>query len=142
MLLPHRLELHASRQLAIALAFMHLAAMASLLVLPFPHWHKLALAAVIFGSVSILVRRHALLLSAVSIRELVLNADGSVGILRNDGRRTEGRVSRQSTVLPYLIVILLDLPGSRGINSLLILPDSLTVEDRRLLRTWLRWKIT
>lgn len=140
MLLPHRLELHASRYLAIALALIHLAALASVFPLPFQPWQKLALAVLIAGSAFIAMRRHALLHARVSIRELVLKADGSVEILRNDGRRIEGRVSKNSTILPCLIVMLLDLHGSRRINSLLILPDSMPVEDMRLLRTWLRWK--
>ena len=108
MLLPHRLVLHSSRYLAMVLFLLHLAALASLLPLPFSLWLKLALAAVIAVSVCISIRRHALLFAASSIRELVLKADGTVEGMRNDGGRFDARVSGQSTVLPWLIVMLLN----------------------------------
>jgi len=102
----------------------------------------LALATIIVMSICIAIRRHALLLAAASIRELVLKTDGTVEALRNDGGRIDAKVTMQSTVLPCLIVMLLELPGRRRLNSLVILPDSLPVEERRILRIWLRWKLT
>jgi len=140
--LPHRLVLRASRYLALLLALVHLAALASLIPLPFHLWYKLALATIIVMSICIAIRRHALLLAAASIRELVLKTDGTVEALRNDGGRIDAKVTMQSTVLPCLIVMLLELPGRRRLNSLVILPDSLPVEERRILRIWLRWKLT
>ena len=142
MLLPHRLELHSSRSLASLLAVMHLAALVSLYPLPFAPWFQSALAVPLAMSAYISIRRHALLFAAESIRELILKADGTAELLRNDGRRYDARVSSQSTVLPWLILMLLETSGSRGLNPLWILPDSLTVDDRRVLRTWLRWKLT
>lgn len=142
MLLPHRLVLRSSRYLAIALVLLHLAALCSLLPLDFPAWIKLALVAAIGVSVGIAVRRHALLLAAASVRELILKNDGAVEGLRHDGSRFDASVSGQTTVLPWLIVMLLELPGSRRLHPLLILPDSLPAEDRRILRAWLRWKLT
>ncbi len=134
--------LRASAYLALVLALMHLAALVSLIPLPIHLWYKLALATLIAMSVCIAIHRHALLLAATSIRELILKADGTVETLRNDGSRIDARVTRQSTVLPYLIVMLLELPGQRRLNSLVILSDSLPAEERRVLRTWLRWKLT
>ena len=142
MLLPHRLVLRSSRYLAIALVLLHLAAMACLLPLDFPAWLKLALVAAIGVSVGTAVRRHALLLSAASIRELVLMRDGAVEGLRHGGNRFGASVSGQTTVLPWMIVMSLELPGSRYLLPLVILPDSLPAEDGRILRAWLRWKLT
>ena len=142
MLLQHRLVLRSSRYLAIALVLLHLAALASLLPLDFPAWLKLALVAAIGVSVGISVRRHALLIAAASLHELVLKSDGAVEGLRHGGSRLDASVSAQTTVLPWLVVMLLELPDSRRLHPLLILPDSLPAEDGRILRAWLRWKLT
>ena len=141
MLLPHRLEFRSSTYLAMALGLLHLAALASLVPLQIPIWLKLALVAAIGVSVVVSVRRHAQLRAAISIRELVLKADGSVEGLRNDGGRFDARVSRQTAILSWMIVLLLELPGSRSLLPLVIMPDSLPVEDGRILRSWLRWKL-
>ena len=142
MLLPHRLEFRSSTYLAMVLALLHLAALASLVPLQqIPIWLKLALVAVIGVSVVVSVRRHAQLRASISIRELVLKADGSVEGLRNDGGRFVARISRQTTILSWMIVLLLELPGSRSLLPLVIMPDSLPVEDGRILRSWLRWKL-
>jgi len=140
MFLPHRLEIRSSPCLAMVLAVLHLAALVSLVSLLIPVWLKLALAVVIGVSVGISVRRHALLRAAFSVRELVLKADGAVEGLWNGGRRFDARISGQTTVLPWLIVMLIELPDSRRLHPLLILPDSLPAEDGRVLRAWLRWK--
>jgi hypothetical protein len=142
MLLPHRLEIRTSPSLALMLALLHLAAFGSLLPLDIPVWLKLALAAAIAASLGVSIRRHALLKAASSIRELVLKADGAVEGLRKDGGRFDARVSGQTTSLSWLIVMLLELPGSRRLHALVILPDALPAEDGRILRAWLRWKLS
>lgn len=124
------------------LAMMHLTALASLTPLLLALWLKLALAALIVVSAFVLIRRHALIIEPSSIRELVLKEDGSVEGMRKDGSQFEAGVSARSTVLPRLIVMLLVFPGSRRIHPLVILPDSLPPEEGRILRAWLRWKLT
>ncbi len=140
--LPHRLVLQSSFLLAVALALLHLAALASLVPLLLPSWLKLAITATVALSGFFAIRRHALLLAAPSVRELTLKADGAVEGMRYDGGRIEARVSTQTTVLPWLIVMLLELPDSRLLHPLVILPDSLPAEEGRVLRAWLRWKLT
>lgn len=141
MLLPHRLGLRSSPYLALVLALLHLAALGSLVPLNIHVWLKLALASTIMASLGMSIRRHALLLTTSSIRELVLKDDGSIEVRRNDGGQFEASVSGQTAVLPWLIVMLLQLPGSLRLQPLLILPDSLPEEDGRILRSWLRWKL-
>lgn len=140
MLLPHRLEFRASRLLALALALLHLCALGSLLPLQISLWLKFALAVPIALSLCAAVRRHALHLSPSSVREILLKADGTVEGCRRDGGRFEATVSGQTTVLPWLIVMLLEHPHSRQLQPVVILPDALPEEDGRILRTWLRWK--
>lgn len=142
MLLPHRLQLRSSIRLAAALVLLHLAALVGLLPLPISLWLKLLLAALIVTSLGMSIRRHALLLARSSVRELLLMADGAVEALRHDGGRFNARLSGQSAVLPGLVVILLEQPGSRRCCPLVVLPDSLAREDERILLTWLRWKPT
>lgn len=142
MFLPHRLQLRFSTRLATALALLHLAALGGLLPLSIPLWLKLPLAAAIATSLGMSIRRHALLLAGSSLCELTLMADGTVEALRRDGGRFDARLSGRSAVLPGLAVILLELTGSRRCHPLVVLPDSLMPEDRRILLTWLRWEPT
>ncbi len=123
------------------LALLHLAALGSLVPLNIHIWLKLALASAIMASLGMSIRHHALLLTTSAICELVLRDDGSIEVRRNDGRQFEASVSGQTAVLPWLIVMLLQLPGSRRLQPLLILPDSLPEEDDRILRSWLCWKL-
>ena len=142
MLLPHRLEIRSSHCLALVLALLHLAALGSLLPLQIPVWLKLALAVAIVASLGVSIRRHAMLQAASSIRSLALKSDGTVEGLRRDGGRFDARVSRHTTDLSLLIVILLEQPESRRLRPLLFMSDSLPLEDARVLRAWLRWKLT
>lgn len=142
MLLPHRLEIRTSLYLALMLALLHLAALGSLLPLALPVWLRWTLAAALAASFAAAVRRHALHQAASSVRELVLKADGSIEGLRNDGVRFDAAVSGRTAVLSWLIVILLEMPGRRRLHPVVLLPDALTAEDWRMLRSWLRWKVS
>jgi hypothetical protein len=142
MLLPHRLVFRPSSALALWLSLLHLAALVCLLPLSIPIWLKVTTGFAVAVSFACALRRHALLVARASIRELVLKADGVVVGIRQDGEPFEAKVSGQSAVLPGLIVILLELPGSRRLHPLLVLSDSLCAEDLRILRAWLRWKLT
>ena len=139
MLLPHRLEIRSSHWLALVLSLLHLAALGSLLPLQIPVWLKLALAAAIVASLGVSVRRHALLQASSSIRGLTLKGDGTVEGLRLDGGRFDAKVSKHTTDLSLLIVILLEQPESRRLRPLVFMPDSLPLEDARVLHAW-RWQ--
>lgn len=142
MLLPHRIQIRSSIYLTLALSLLHLAALGSLLALHLHAWLKLALAVTIAASLAMALRRHALCQSSSSIRELVLMNDGTVEGRRNDGSRFEARVSGQSTVLSWLVVILLETAGTRRLHTLVVLPDALPAEEGRILRAWLRWNVS
>ena len=142
MLLPHRLQLRSSRYLAGALALIHFAALASLVPPVLGIWFKLALVTLIGVSACISIRRHALHLAPSSIRELVLKSDCTVEGVRNDGSRINATISAQTIILPWLVVLLLESSGLRRKHPVVILPDSLPAEEGRILRAWLRWKLT
>lgn len=142
MLLPHRLEFRASGHLACTLSLLHLAALSSIFLLQVSFLYKIGLATAAALSFGMSIRHHALLLAATSICELTLKADGAVEGVWKDGRRFDAGVSGQTTVLPGLIVILLEMPGRWRPYPLVIMKDSLPAEDRRTLCAWLRWKLS
>ena len=139
MQLPLRLKLQPSRSLAALLVLLHLAALAGLVPLDFPPWLKLLAGAAVSASAVASIRRHASLTAPGSVRELVLLADGSIEGERR-GRSFTAAVSRQSTVFPWLVVLLLEAPAWFRPLPVVILPDSLPPDEMRALRSWLRWK--
>jgi hypothetical protein len=76
------------------------------------------------------------------VRELTLGADGSVEAASPGQNSFPAAISLQSTVFTWLVVLLLDAPGSRRRVPVVILPDSLQADEFRALRSWLRWKAT
>ena len=59
-------------------------------------------------------------------------------VLRN-GRHISGRVSGDSLVTPYLVILNVLLSEQPGQRSLLIFPDAMGKESFRLLRVAMRW---
>jgi toxin CptA len=64
--------------------------------------------------------------------------DGIVLVLRN-GRHLPGRVSSDSLVTPYIVILNVALHELRRGRSLLIMPDTMGAESFRRLRVVLRW---
>lgn len=94
---------------------------------------KLTLAAVLALSLTMAVRR------SHWAAALTLNGDGRLSLLRVDGRSLDCQVERATTVLPWLIVLLVRTAAT---TEALVLPvDALGREGHRQLRLWLRWKV-
>lgn len=125
----------------ILLALLHLAALGSIFPLDLPLGLKLLAGSAIACSAVASLRRHALLLASGSVRELALLADGSVEAGCRDQVRFAAGVSAQSTAFPWLVVLLLDVSSSRFMLPVVILPDSLSADEFRVVRSWLRWKV-
>lgn len=121
------------------LGLLHLAALPALLPLPLPFWLKLMLAAAIAASCFVSFRNHVSGVSGRAIRELILKPEGTLEVMLGDGSRFEASVGQQSTLWPWLIVLLIERPGGLRPRPLIILPDTLQGEDQRWLRSWLRW---
>ena len=107
-------------------------------VLPVSLPFKLSFIIVIGLTATVSVRRHALLKTAKSFCVLQMQPDGGIEALRVDGEWTRAEVSPQSTLFPWLVVLLLKTPARRSPQAILILPDSLTADELRKLRSWLR----
>jgi len=99
-----------------------------------------ALIACISASLIYSVRHHVFLHAKNSLLELNLKADGQIDCLTANGKLIEARIARQTTVLPWLIVLRLVPDGAKSMLVQVLLPDALSPEDGRLLRVWLRWK--
>jgi len=128
-----RLELKASRLLAGALVLMHtLALVAAWLSLA--GWARYATWTVILAS---LWRVLALLRTAAI--SLELHEDGRASWRNRDGGWHVGRLGKSQFVSTPLAVVELELAGQRS-SWVVVMPDSLSAEDFRRLRVWLRWR--
>lgn len=72
------------------------------------------------------------------VSRLILHADGSLELMRDKGLAEAASVHPHSTVTSLLVVLLLET--ARGLETLVVLPDTLGPEDFRMLRLWLRWR--
>lgn len=68
-----------------------------------------------------------------------LEGNEQIVLVLRDGRQLPGRVSDDSVVTPYLVLLNVLLAEQSGRRSLLILPDVMGKESFRLLRIALRW---
>ena len=57
------------------------------------------------------------------------------------GQDCAGTLRADSTVLPWLIVLRMDIRGSWRVRQLLLLPDSMSASDWHRLRVFLRWGV-
>lgn len=68
-----------------------------------------------------------------------LDGEGEVVLVLRNGRHVPCRLSADSLVTPYLVILNVGLNEQRGGRSLLILPDSMGAERFRRLRIALKW---
>ncbi|MBI4807772.1 MAG: hypothetical protein HY799_02320 [Nitrosomonadales bacterium] len=128
-----------SRLLALSILFLGAASLAAIWSLPL---HKIVL--LVLGAVVLLWAGYHLSLDAqlrlqhscVAFR--LEEGDSAVLVLRN-GKHVPCRLSADSLVTPYLVILNVVLNEQRGGRSLMILPDSMGAERFRRLRIALRW---
>ena len=80
----------------------------------------------------------ARLLCPRDVATLTLRADGLIGIEYADGTHAEGAVHPDTTVFPWLVVLLCRVGGR--LESLTLPPMAMDIETYRQLRVWLKWK--
>ncbi|MGE5466828.1 MAG: protein YgfX [Ignavibacteria bacterium] len=81
------------------------------------------------------LHRHVLRAPLVA---LTLRSDGMLEAKRRDGSLLTARVVPDTTVFPWLVVLLLEGEGIR--SRLALPPDALGGAAHRQLRLWLRWR--
>lgn len=131
------LFLKPSRRLILLLVLAHFVAMVSLLVAAIPEWLLIGLGLLVLLS---LVRFLMRSLGARRYASLTLQPDGTLVYALENGESGWVRVDAQSTLMPWLVVLLMRDDRQRGL-SLTLLPDALSAEDFRQLRLWLRWRV-
>ncbi len=115
--------------LLVVLSIMHLLAVASVWVLPWP----MALSLTVLTAFSFVWcwRRKRLVV-------LKMNVKGELFVQQQE-EWLETKVLSSSLVLPYLTVLNLKVPNRRWSFNVLVLPDSVDAESFRRLRVWLKW---
>lgn len=134
LLFPIHIELRRSRFLTFLLCFFHTLAAISVLVLPWSWVLRFVLIVLLGVSLWRALRRS-------SICALRLSERGAVDCLLTDGARIAASVCGDSTVFSRMIVLRLRLDESGRTENLVLLSDSLSAEQFRLLRLFLRWRV-
>jgi toxin CptA len=137
-----RLSLAPSRRLAWLLGVSHAGAIVLSWVIPLKWWLSLALSLAALASLRDSLRYHALRSAPGALIGLELRTDGSAAVQDHLGRWSEARLLGSSFVSPALTILNLAVPGVRLHRSLVVAPDSLSADEFRRLRVWLRWRGT
>jgi hypothetical protein len=74
------------------------------------------------------------------VQTLTLRADSRLHIGHVDGTSAEADIHQQSTVFPWLVVLIFRVDGR--LESLVLPRMVMDAEDHRRLRVWLKWKAT
>jgi len=135
MQLPISVKLRPSRNLALLLVATHAVALLVVSSLELLVWIKLVL---LFPMAISAWNCRKYWHGAEQIILLNLRDKGALAYVRMNGATGDASVHRQSTVTPWLTVIL--LKSGKGLESLVLLPDALNPDDYRRLRVWLRWQ--
>ena len=130
---PIHIELHRSRLLVFSLLFFHALAVVCVLVLPWSWLLRSLLLCVVGVSAWHTLQKQKIL-------GLRLSAQGGLDCLFAAGERIAASVLPDSTVFNQLIVLRLRIGDARRVVSLALLPDSMSAEQFRVLRLWLRWQ--
>lgn len=133
------MTLRPSYRLAVILLAAHAAVAGLLVTLPLPSWVMLIAAMSLLGSVAHAVPRYALLRSPRAITALTFSDRETMRVSLRDGRSYAGRVLGSSTIGTTLTLLNIALDGRRLPVHAVLLGDSLSTDDFRRLRVWLRW---
>jgi toxin CptA len=122
-----------SRRLLVVQSMAHVAAIGAVLASNVPSWLMAFLLLLIGGSLAHFRR-------TLPFTGLVLHSDGRIETVGPDGVASDAAVHPHTLVLSFLIVLLYRQQGR--LRSITLLGDSLSAEDFRQLRLWLRWRST
>ena len=133
-------RLQPSYYLAVLLGLAHAAAGLVLWPLALPLGVKVVIVILLIVSLIYYVRKDALLTAQDAIVALTLTDEMSCTLTTNSGQSIACSLSDSTFAAPYLTVINLQPVDRFFMRSVVILPDSMDVEEFRRLRIWLRWK--
>ena len=134
-----RLSLFPSRVFAGLLIVAHGVSLVAVWVVDWPLWVKVLASIAVFASCMFHLHRDALLRLPYSVATVILKQDGSIDVTQRNGVTMTGRQVPGSFVHPWFTTILWRGEGARFLRSVVVLPDSLSADQFRELRVWLKW---
>ena len=137
---PLFLPLKPSRRLAGAILGIHVSAAAGAGLAPVPAWLVAVAWLALCLSAWTLLRRHALPRAPTSLIRLQGRADGGLEGLTRDGEWLSLSLLPSTTLFPGFAVLSLRPQGGGRSRALTVFPDTLSPDDWRTLRVWLRWQ--
>ena len=132
-------KLRPSRSLALLFFLLCVASLVSIWLLPLPAAVLLAITLVMMGWTGYWLLLDANLRMGHSCVTFRLEGQEEIVLVLRSGRHMHGRISSDSLVTPYLVILNVVLKERRGRRSLLVLPDSMSKESFRRLRVSLKW---
>jgi len=136
----NRFDLKPSRQLLGILVMAHGLALAMVLLVALPPGAKAAAAALVSLSAYYYARREALRVASDAIIALHLGAARACTLETVEGACWEGDVLNTSFVSARLAIVNVRLAEKRTVRHVVVLSDTLAMEDFRRLRVLLRWR--
>lgn len=132
--------LRPSRILATILVLAHGAAAALILLVGMAPWLEVITIAALAASLLFNLRKSALLRARDAVGALEITSDGKLSVQDRRGEWIVCAVRGSSYVTFFLVILnLRALDSGRNMHAV-ILPDSLSADDFRNLRVWLRFK--
>ncbi len=132
-------RLRPSRSLALLLSLLCVAVLAVLTQLPSSMAALLVAAAAILCWTCYCLLFDAYLRMGSSCAAFRLEGGDEIVLLLRSGSHLPGRISPDSVVTPYLVILNVILGEQRRVRSLLILGDAMEADSFRRLRVALRW---
>lgn len=132
-------KLRPSRALALLFLFLCVVSLVSIWMLTLPGFWLLVLTAAMLGWIGYGLLRDANLSMAHSCVAFRMEGQAEIVMILRSGRHLSGRVSPDSFVTPYLVILNVVLGEQRRGRSLLILPDTMGADSFRRLRVALKW---
>jgi toxin CptA len=132
-------KLRPSRSLALLFFLLCLLSLVSVWMLPLPVVGLLVLTLIVLWWTGYYLLLDANLSREHSCVAFRLEGQDEIVLVLRSGTHLSGRVSADSLVTPFLVILNVALKERRGRRSLLVMPDTMGTESFRHLRVALKW---
>ena len=132
-------KLRPSRSLALLFILLCVLSLVSIWMLPLPVAGLFVLTLIVLCWTGYYLLLDANLGSERSCVAFRLEGQDEIVLVLRSGTHLPGRVSADSLVTPFLVILNVALKERRGRRSLLIMPDTMGAESFRHLRVALKW---
>ena len=132
-------KLRPSRSLALLFVLLCVLSLVSIWMLPLPVAGLLVLTLIVLCWAAYYLLLDANLSRGRSCVAFRLEGQDEIVLVLRSGTHLSGRVSADSLVTPFLVILNVALKERRGRRSLLVMPDTMGAESFRHLRVALKW---